>query len=132
MTEPNADRPPLVLVVEDDKGVRDLIDTVLTSEGFEVRTARDGLEGLLKLRMLKPAALVLDILMPDVGGLRVLDELAEDHADVPVIVVTGKPQAAEESRKRLGAENVFDKPFDLDDFVNRIRAVSGTDAGTSG
>lgn len=125
MTDINRDRPPLVLVVEDDKGVRDLIDTVLTSEGFEVKTARDGLEGLLKLRMLKPAALVLDIMMPDVGGLRVLDELADDHADLPVIVVTGKPQAAEESRKRLGPENVFDKPFDLDDFVKRIRQVSG-------
>jgi two-component system, OmpR family, response regulator len=132
MTDMNPERPPLVLVVEDDKGVRDLIDTVLTSEGFEVRTARDGLEGLLKLRMLKPAALVLDIMMPDVGGLRVLDELAEDHADVPVIVVTGKPQAAEESRKRLGNDNVFDKPFDLDDFVNRIRVVAGMEAGASG
>jgi CheY-like chemotaxis protein len=128
MTDINRDRPPLVLVVEDDKGVRDLIDTVLTSEGFEVKTARDGLEGLLKLRMLKPAALVLDIMMPDVGGLRVLDELADDHADLPVIVVTGKPQAAEESRKRLGPENVFDKPFDLDDFVRRIREVSGLQA----
>ena len=132
MTDTNPERPPLVLVVEDDKGVRDLIDTVLTSEGFEVKTARDGLEGLLKLRMLKPAALVLDIMMPDVGGLRVLDELAEEHEDVPVIVVTGKPQAAEESRKRLGPENVFDKPFDLDEFVNRIRAVAGMEAGTSG
>ena len=132
MTETNPERPPLVLVVEDDKGVRDLIETVLTSEGFEVKTARDGLEGLLKLRMLNPAALVLDIMMPDVGGLRVLDELAEEHEDVPVIVVTGKPQAAEESRKRLGPENVFDKPFDLDDFVNRIRAVAGMEAGTSG
>ena len=132
MTDTNPERQPLVLVVEDDKGVRDLIDTVLTSEGFDVRTARDGLEGLLKLRMLKPAALVLDIMMPDVGGLRVLDELAEEHEDVPVIVVTGKPQAAEESRKRLGPENVFDKPFDLDDFVNRIRTVAGMEAGASG
>lgn len=127
MSDSNAEQAPLVLVVEDDKGVRDLIETVLSTEGFEVRTARDGLEGLLKLRMLKPAALVLDIMMPDVGGLRVLDELAEDHSDVPVIVVTGKPQAAEESRKRLGDENVFDKPFDLDVFVARIRQVSGLD-----
>lgn len=125
MTDTSADRP-LVLVVEDDKGVRDLIDTVLTSEGFDVRSARDGLEGLLKLRMLKPAALVLDIMMPDVGGLRVLDELAEEHEDVPVIVVTGKPQAAAECRARLGDENVFDKPFDLDDFIRRMREVAGT------
>ena len=124
MSETNAPGP-LVLVVEDDKGVRDLIDTVLSSEGFDVRSARDGLEGLLKLRMLKPAALVLDIMMPDVGGLRVLDELADEHADVPVIVVTGKPQAAAECRKRLGPENVFDKPFDLDDFIARMREVAG-------
>lgn len=116
---------PTVLVVEDDRGVRELIETILVSEGFDVRTARDGLEGLLKLRMLKPSVLVLDIMMPDVGGLRVLDELAEEHADVPVIVVTGKPQAAEESRQRLGSQNVFDKPFDLDEFVTRIRAVAG-------
>ncbi len=127
MSDINLD-PPVVLVVEDDKGVRELIDTVLTSEGFTVRSARDGLEGLLKLRMLKPAALVLDIMMPDVGGLRVLDELAEEHAEIPVIVVTGKPQAAAECRKRLGPENVFDKPFDLDDFIRRIREVSGLEA----
>src|SRR5688500_1924116 len=124
MGDTNAGKP-LVLVVEDDKGVRDLIETVLSSEGFDVRSARDGLEGLLKLRMLKPAALVLDIMMPDVGGLRVLDELAEEHADVPVIVVTGKPQAAAECRKRLGPENVFDKPFDLDEFIERMRVVAG-------
>jgi len=114
-----------VLVVEDDRGVRELIETILVSEGFDVRTARDGLEGLLKLRMLRPAVLVLDIMMPDVGGLRFLDELAAEHADIPVIVVTGKPQAAEESRQRLGPENVFDKPFDLDEFVTRIRDVAG-------
>jgi len=114
-----------VLVVEDDRGVRELIETILVSEGFDVRTARDGLEGLLKLRMLRPSVLVLDIMMPDVGGLRVLDELASEHADIPVIVVTGKPQAAEEARQRLGRDNVFDKPFDLDDFVSRIRQVAG-------
>src|SRR5687767_13989318 len=122
MSDTNAGKP-LVLVVEDDKGVRDLIDTVLTSEGFDVRSARDGLEGLLKLRMLKSAALALDIMMPDVGGLRVHDELAEEHEDVPVIVVTGMPQAAAECRARLGDNNVFDKPFDLDDFIRRMHEV---------
>ena len=116
---------PTVLVVEDDRGVRELIETILVSEGFSVKTARDGLEGLLKIRMLQPAVLVLDIMMPDVGGLRVLDELASEHADLPVIVVTGKPQAAEEARRRLGPENVFDKPFDLDEFVTRIHEVAG-------
>ncbi|MGH3665931.1 MAG: response regulator transcription factor [Egibacteraceae bacterium] len=115
---------PLVLVVEDDRGVRQLMEAIIETEGYEVRTAADGLEGLLKLRMLRPAALVLDIMMPDVGGLRVLDELQTEHADIPVIVVTGKPQAAEEARRRLGPENVFDKPFDLDAFLSRLKAVA--------
>lgn len=119
---------PTVLIVEDDRAVRDLLETVLETEGFGVRTARDGLEGLLKLKMFSPVCLILDIMMPDVGGLRVLDELAEDHADVPVLVVTGKPQAADECRLRLGAENVFDKPFDIDALVTRIRTVAGLDA----
>jgi DNA-binding response OmpR family regulator len=121
---------PLILVVEDDKGVRTLLETVLEAEGFDVQSARDGLEGLLKLRMLDPAALILDIMMPDVGGLRVLDELTTEHAGVPVVVVTGKPEAAAEARIRLGDENVFDKPFDIDDLVARLREI--TDAGPAG
>ncbi len=129
MTESDKRNAPVVLVVEDDKGVRELMETILAVEGYTVRTARDGLEGLLKLRMLKPAALVLDIMMPDVGGLRVLDELATEHADVPVIVVTGKPQAAAEARQRLGPRNVFDKPFDLDAFTRRVGEVTMKDAG---
>ncbi|CAN5853575.1 hypothetical protein BH20ACT7_BH20ACT7_01700 [soil metagenome] len=120
---------PLVLVVEDDRGVRDLMVDILSVEGFRVRTAGDGLEGLLKLRSLHPAAVVLDIMMPDVGGLRVLDQLASEHADVPVIVVTGKPQAAEEARARLDPRNVFDKPFDLAKFTARVHELTANDTG---
>lgn len=115
---------PLVLVVEDDRAVRALLESVLGAEGFKVASARDGLEGLLKLRMLAPAVLVLDIMMPDVGGLRVLDELATEHAEVPVIVITGNPEAANEARDRLGDDNVFEKPFDVDAVVARVQAVA--------
>lgn len=117
---------PLVLVVEDDDGVRQLMEAILEAEGFEVRTAGDGLEGLLKAKMLQPAALVLDMMMPEVGGLRVLDQLGDELSDTPVLVATGDPRAAEEARRRLGAANVFDKPFDLDAFVLRLRQVAGT------
>lgn len=116
---------PLVLVIEDDGGVRRLLEAVFTDAGFEVASARDGLEGLLKLRMLEPAAIVLDIMMPDIGGMRVLDELATDHAAIPVVVVTGKPEAADACRGRIGPENVFEKPFEVDAIVGRVRAVTG-------
>ncbi|WP_108665656.1 response regulator transcription factor [Euzebya rosea] len=121
-----ADRPdPVVLVVEDDRAVRDLIEVLFAAEGIDVKTARDGLEGLLKLRMHRPAVVVLDIMMPDVGGLRVLDELAEEHSDTPVIVVTGKPEAADEARKRLGNANVFNKPFEVEDLLLRVQQIVG-------
>jgi DNA-binding response OmpR family regulator len=115
--------PPVVLVVEDDRAVRDLLAALLEGAGLVVHTARDGLEGLLKTKVHRPAAIVLDIMMPDVGGLRLLDQLADEHADVPVVVVTGKPDAAQEARTRLGAANVFTKPFDIDDVLARVLAV---------
>ena len=114
---------PVVLIVEDDRAVRDLIEVLFAAEGIEVKTARDGLEGLLKLRMHQPHVVILDIMMPDVGGLRVLDELAEEHSDTPVIVVTGKPEAAEESRARLGTRNVFNKPFEVEDLLARVQEI---------
>lgn len=113
-----------VLVVEDDAGVRTLIETVLEAADCRVISARDGLEGLVKLRSHKPAVLVLDIMMPDVGGLRVLDELAEEHSDIAVIVVTGKPDAADAARERLGDDRVFDKPFDVDELAERVTALA--------
>jgi DNA-binding response OmpR family regulator len=121
-----ADSPdPVVLDDEDDRAVRDLIEVLFAAEGIDVKTARDGLEGLLKLRMHRPAVVVLDIMMPDVGGLRVLDELAEEHSDTPVIVVTGKPEAADEARKRLGNANVFNKPFEVEDLLLRVQQIVG-------
>lgn len=115
---------PLVLVADDDEGVRTLLETLLGLAGFEVASARDGLECLLKLQTLRPAALVLDIMMPDVGGLRVLDQLASEHSGVPVIVVTGRPDAAAACRERLGQDNVFVKPFDSERLVARLHAVA--------
>jgi CheY-like chemotaxis protein len=121
--------PPTVLVVEDDAGVRTLIETVLEAAGCRVISARDGLEGLVKLRGHEPAVLVLDIMMPDVGGLRVLDELAQEHANVAVVVVTGKPDAAQAARDRLGDASVFAKPFDIDQLAERVTELAANTAG---
>lgn len=116
---------PLVLVVEDDASVRVLLEMTLGDDGFEVQGARDGLEGLLKIQMRRPAAVVLDLSMPSVSGLRLLDELAEEGIELPVVVVTGDTAAGAEARRRLGEANVFFKPFDVDDLSRRLREVAG-------
>lgn len=117
---------PTVLVVEDDRATRELLELLLQRADLEVKTARDGLEGLLKMKIHRPAAVILDIMMPDVSGMRVLDEMAAEHADIPVIVVTGKPAAAVEARTRLGAANVFTKPFETDDLLARLVQIIET------
>lgn len=121
---------PLVLVVEDDASVRILLEMTLVDDGFEVQGARDGLEGLLKIQMRRPAAVVLDLSMPSVSGLRLLDELAEEGIELPVVVVTGDQTAGAEARRRLGEENVFFKPFDIDELSRRLREVAGDQGAT--
>src|SRR5438067_858787 len=86
---------PHVLVVEDDPSVRGLLQTLLSAEGYDVATASDGLAGLVKASSRKPALILLDLMMPDLGGVRVLEELRGDPAlaEIPVIVVTGQIDA---------------------------------------
>lgn len=117
---------PHVLVVEDDEDVITLMVEILKHEGFAVTVAEDGLAGLLKIQTGTPDVALLDIMMPNVDGVRVLEQLLEEGEGttaVPVIVMTGSPDGAARSRALLGAENVFEKPFDPDDLLSRIRAV---------
>ena len=99
--------PSRVLVVEDDPSVRGLLHTLLTAEGYDVSTASDGLAGLVKAAQTLPDLILLDLMMPDLGGVRVLEELRDDPelADIPVIVVTGKIDAVPGMRALLGEDN---------------------------
>ena len=116
-----------VLVVEDDPSVRGLLHTLLSAEGYDVATASDGLAGLVKATANHPALVLLDLMMPDLGGVRVLEELRDDPelADIPVIVVTGKIDAVPGMRQLLGEDNVFVKPFAVAELLTRVGDVTG-------
>jgi DNA-binding response OmpR family regulator len=114
-----------VLVIEDDRNVRGLLATMLSAEGYEVDTAADGMGGLLDASHTAYDLVLLDLMMPDLGGPRVLDELEADGAVVPVIVVTGQVDAVPAMRQRLGAANVVIKPFSVDELLARVAAVTG-------
>ena len=116
-----------VLVVEDDPSVRGLLQTLLSAEGYDVVTASDGLAGLVKATSTHPALVLLDLMMPDLGGVRVLEELRDDPelADIPVIVVTGKVDAVPGMRDVLGEDNVFLKPFAVAELLARVGEVTG-------
>lgn len=116
-----------ILVVEDDPSVRGLLQTLLSAEGYEVVTASDGLAGLVKATSSPPALVLLDLMMPDLGGVRVLEEMRDDPelADIPVIVVTGKVDAVPGMRSLLGEDNVFLKPFAVGELLARVGEVVG-------
>lgn len=122
--EPAATR---VLVVEDDPNVRGLLRTLLTSEGYAVTTASDGIAGLVKATSDPPSLVVLDVMMPDLGGVRVLEEFEGDPrlATVPVVVVTGKAEVVPALRHRLGDASVFLKPFAVPELLVRVEELTG-------
>lgn len=119
--------PTKVLVVEDDPSVRGLLNTLLSAEGYDVVTASDGLAGLVKVASARPALVLLDLMMPDLGGVRVLEELREDPElrGTPVLVVTGKVDAVPSMRDLLGEDNVFVKPFAVAELLARVDQVTG-------
>ncbi|HVT22837.1 MAG TPA: response regulator [Mycobacteriales bacterium] len=123
-----------VLVVEDDPSIRGLLESLLHAEGYAVTTASDGIAGLVKAASARPALILLDVMMPDLGGVRVLEELAGDPttADIPVLIVTGKIDAVPALSAKLGEENVIAKPFAVADLLARVAEVTGGPVGASG
>jgi CheY-like chemotaxis protein len=95
-------RPPAVLVVDDEASARELIGGILVGEGYEVRTAAGGREGIEMARARAPDAIVLDLVMPDVNGFDVVRALREEERTrrIPVLICTAKT-IDEEDRARL-------------------------------
>jgi signal transduction histidine kinase/CheY-like chemotaxis protein len=113
----------MILVIDDDATVRELMSRFLEREHFVVRTAGGGHEGLALARELRPAAITLDVHMPDLDGWTVLAALKGDPllSDIPVVLVT-----IEDNRSRgyaLGAADYMTKPVDRDRLVSVLRGL---------
>lgn len=122
-----SERKPLILVVEDDPSVQSLMRYLLEAEGYEVVIARDGLEGLVKMELQHPSLMILDLMMPNVSGDRVLQEIRADArlASVPILVVSGRHDVHESFDSVLGDDNVFSKPIEPDALLARIAELLG-------
>lgn len=118
---------PLILVVEDDPSVVELERVLLEDEGYQVLTASDGLEGLLKTEFRRPALIILDLMMPVVDGSRMFEELRTEKrlAGIPVLIVTGMSDAHTVFDELVGHQNVIIKPFGLDELLTRVVALAG-------
>ena len=120
---------PLILVVDDDATVRELVVRHLERAGFAVVTARGGHEGLRLVRELRPAAVTLDIMMPDLDGWTVLAAIKGDPAlaDIPVVLMSIVDQ--KNRGYALGAAEYLVKPVDRAKLVETLRTICGATAG---
>jgi two-component system, OmpR family, response regulator len=116
--------PVRVLVVDDEPALSELLSMALRYEGWDVRTAGDGLAAVRVARDFRPDAVVLDMMLPDLDGLEVLRRLRADGGDVPVLFLTAK-DAVEDRVAGLtaGGDDYVTKPFSLEEVVARLRAL---------
>jgi DNA-binding response OmpR family regulator len=112
-----------ILVIDDKQELRTLLKSYLAQEGYDVATASDGREAIFVARHEKPDLIILDLMMPEMGGYEFLRAYSRE-ADTPVIILTAK---LEENDKvlglELGADDYVTKPFSPRELAARVRAV---------
>jgi PAS domain S-box-containing protein len=126
--------PGKVLVVDDDRDTRDLLQAALEQRGFAVVLTASGKRTLMLARQEKPDLILLDLKLPGMDGYEVLRRLKSSHdtADIPVVVITGSLTDEEVKQKKvlsLGAARFLTKPFAVADLVSEIDTVVGTYRG---
>lgn len=117
----------LVLVVDDDEGIRDLLSLLIVKAGHRVETAGDGEEAQRKALALKPDLIVLDLMLPRYGGFELLRQLqGTDLAKVPIIVVTGRytdQATADMIRQETNVVELMEKPVKTARFTLALQRL---------
>ena len=113
-----------ILVVDDDRAVRDALRRVLALASYDVDCAADGDEALEQLSRVAPDAVVLDIGMPGIDGLDVCRRLRENGNRVPILLLTARVEVADRvAGLDAGADDYLVKPFDIEELKARLRAL---------
>jgi DNA-binding response OmpR family regulator len=112
-----------VLIVDDERGIIEVLEAYLQKQGFEVESAENGVEALRKVKSFLPDLMILDLMLPDISGEEVC-RLVRMESDVPILMLTAK--SAEDDRINgiiMGADDYVTKPFSPREVIVRVQAI---------
>jgi len=113
-----------LLLIDDDQELCELLGSWLSQEGFEVRACHDGHSARQALAERPPAAVVLDVMLPDGSGLELLKQLRTEHAELPVLMLSARGEPLDRILGlELGADDYLAKPFELSELEARVKAL---------
>ncbi len=118
-----------ILVVDDDPGFREMLQCMLSDDGFEVELATNGLEALSKYRANPTDLVVTDIIMPEKEGIETIIELKRDYPGIKIIAISGGgsigPKEYLDTVRLLGVKHTFFKPFEVSDLIVAVKKLIG-------
>jgi two-component system OmpR family response regulator len=114
----------LVMIIDDEAGVRELLSDALKLAGFETTTASDAMVAQTALRTIKPDLLIVDINMPLMDGFEFIERIRSNGDNTPALMLSARGDRADVTRGlTLGADDYVTKPFGLEELVLRVRAI---------
>jgi two-component system, OmpR family, KDP operon response regulator KdpE len=116
--------PAKVLVIDDERAIRKLLRTGLSTQGYDILDAPDGKTALDLLAVQKPDLVILDLGLPDIDGLDLLKTIRTQNESVPIVVLSSRgDEAGKVKALDLGADDYVTKPFGMDELLARLRAA---------
>lgn len=113
-----------ILVIEDEEHIAQGLELNLSKQGYKVRIAKDGLQGLDKWREWKPDIIVLDIMLPMIDGFSVLRTIRNEDEKIPILILSAKGNTENKIKGlKYGVDDYLAKPFDLEEFILRVERL---------
>jgi len=117
-----------VLIIEDEEEMAYMLKIILKERNYQVINSYDGEEGLKKAYQYKPDLILLDVLLPKIGGYKVCSTLKSNkkYQKIPVVMITAKQEKEDENLSyKIGADAFFTKPFDREKLLKKIEELLG-------